>query len=86
MADLLQIGYSTYKNYELGRSEPSIEILTRIADYFNVTIDYLVGRENNRFIDTSTLSSVQIVLLNKIKKMSKPEYEDLLVYIETKEK
>lgn len=31
--------------YESGEREPSIQTLTVIADYFQVSLDYLVGRE-----------------------------------------
>ena len=34
----------TYQNYELMTREPKIEILIRIADLFETSIDYLVGR------------------------------------------
>ena len=34
----------TYQNYELMTREPKIEILVRIADYFDVSLDYLTGR------------------------------------------
>lgn len=34
----------TYQNYELMTREPKLEILIRIAELFNVSIDYLVGR------------------------------------------
>lgn len=32
-----------YQNYELMTREPRLEILVRIADKFNVSLDYLVG-------------------------------------------
>lgn len=38
----------TYQNYELMTREPKIEILIRIADFFDVSIDYLVGRTDNK--------------------------------------
>ncbi|MBQ8002508.1 MAG: helix-turn-helix transcriptional regulator [Clostridia bacterium] len=38
----------TYQNYELMTREPKIEILIRIADLYNVTIDYLVGRTDSK--------------------------------------
>ncbi len=34
----------TYQNYELMTREPKIEILIRIADFYKVSLDYLVGR------------------------------------------
>ncbi|MBQ6795084.1 MAG: helix-turn-helix transcriptional regulator [Clostridia bacterium] len=38
----------TYQNYELMTREPKIEILIRIADLYDVSIDYLVGRTNTK--------------------------------------
>lgn len=37
----------TYSRYENGVNEPSIEILVKIADYFQVSIDDLLGRKCN---------------------------------------
>ena len=34
----------TYSNYELMTREPKLEILVKIADAFEVSLDYLVGR------------------------------------------
>lgn len=33
-----------YQNYELKTREPKLEILVRIADVFDVSLDYLTGR------------------------------------------
>lgn len=38
----------TYQNYELMTRQPKIEILIKIADLFDVSIDYLVGRTNEK--------------------------------------
>jgi transcriptional regulator with XRE-family HTH domain len=39
------LGYSqqTYSRYENGITEPSLETLINIANYFNTSIDYLLG-------------------------------------------
>lgn len=37
-------GESTWKNWENGTNRPSFERLVSIADFFNVTVDYLLGR------------------------------------------
>lgn len=37
-----------YQNYELGTREPKVSILIRIADLFNVSMDYLVGRSDKK--------------------------------------
>lgn len=36
--------YSTYNNYEVGSSEPKIDMLIKIADLLNISLDDLVGR------------------------------------------
>ena len=41
----------TYQNYELMTREPKLEILVRIADLFHVSLDYLVGRTDNKKIN-----------------------------------
>ena len=37
-----------YQNYELMTREPKLEILIKIADLFNVSLDYLTGRTNTK--------------------------------------
>lgn len=44
MAEFLQIAQPSYIRYENGSSEPSLESLVKIADYFDVSVDYLLGR------------------------------------------
>lgn len=43
-ARLLDLPYTTYVNYEKGLREPTSELLIQIADFFGVSIDYLLGR------------------------------------------
>ena len=45
MANILKISRSSIGMYEHAEREPSFEILESIADYFNVDIDYLIGRK-----------------------------------------
>ena len=37
-----------YQNYELMTREPKLEILVRIADFYEVSLDYLVGRTDKK--------------------------------------
>ena len=41
----------TYQNYELMTREPKLEILIRIAEMFNVSLDYLVGRTDKKRVN-----------------------------------
>ena len=50
LAKILKISRSTIGMYENGSREPDYETLENIADYFNVDIDYLLGRTNKTTI------------------------------------
>lgn len=53
----LGIPYTTYVNYEKGLREPNSEMLINISNFFNCTIDYLLGKSNDR-IDENLLDKV----------------------------
>ena len=48
LADYLGVRQTTYSKYELGRIEVQVEVLIKLADYYQVSLDYLVGREGKR--------------------------------------
>jgi len=48
LAKILQVSPSTIGMYEQGRRIPDTDKLNRIADYFNVSTDYLLGRTDIR--------------------------------------
>jgi transcriptional regulator with XRE-family HTH domain len=56
-ADQLGIAKSTYAGYESGYREPSLQSLSQIADLFETTVDYILGRtgEKQGPIDISAL-------------------------------
>lgn len=39
------ISFSTYQNYETGKRLPTADMLIKIADYYNVSVDYLLCRQ-----------------------------------------
>lgn len=48
VAKALKIPYSTYVNYEKGTREPNSEMLITLADYYGVSIDYIIGRTESK--------------------------------------
>lgn len=54
LALALNISVSTLGMYEQGRREPNIDMLIKMANFFDVSIDFLVGRsfknENNELL------------------------------------
>lgn len=51
VAVALDVGMSTYCRYEQGKREPTASVLWRMADYYDVTVDYLLGRSERRKFD-----------------------------------
>lgn len=45
IADKLHLSRGTYAQYEIDRRVPEYATLEKLADFFEVSIDYLVGRE-----------------------------------------
>ena len=58
-ADRMGVTKQCVSNWENDNVQPSIEMLVKIADYFNVTTDYLLGRDEKRLIDVSHLTDEQ---------------------------
>lgn len=48
LADAIQVSQPSINKYENHNIEPDIEILGRMADFFNTSIDYIVGRTEVR--------------------------------------
>ena len=48
IALMLNIKQNTYSQYENGKREVPINILWKLTDFYDVSIDYLVGREKER--------------------------------------
>ena len=46
LAELLQVHQTTYSSYELGKLGIPAEALMQLADFYQVSVDYLLGRTN----------------------------------------
>lgn len=49
MAQELGLTHRSYRRYESGESEPTLSVLIKLADYFQVSLDYLAGRTDEKF-------------------------------------
>lgn len=50
IAKYLNVSQNTYSQYETGVISLTAEILIKLSDYYNVSIDYLLDRTNNPHI------------------------------------
>jgi len=48
VADKLNVARTSYTAYENGTKQPTLETLINIADFFDVSIDYLLGRNEQK--------------------------------------
>ena len=44
LADTLNVTRSAYSNYENGIRDVPIEVLSRLADFYGTSVDYIIGR------------------------------------------
>ncbi len=47
LAEYLNIKQNTYSQYENGKREIPLDTLWKLADYYNTSVDYLIGRTDN---------------------------------------
>ncbi|MBQ9948410.1 MAG: helix-turn-helix transcriptional regulator [Oscillospiraceae bacterium] len=46
IADVLEIKQQQYQRYESGQREIPLHLLIKLADFYNVSLDYLAGRSD----------------------------------------
>ena len=72
---------SMVSSYETDIRLPSFEVMVRLADLFGVTVDYLLCREDRRFLDISALSDEEAAavcsLVELLKKRTGPAASDI---------
>ena len=56
----LNIHRGSLSNWETGRRTPDSEMLLKIANYFNVSVDYLLGNDVNNADDTKISNLIKI--------------------------
>lgn len=75
------LSQNTISKWELGQANPDIATLIKLADYFNVTIDYLVGRsEQPIFMKNRT--QVEERLLEKYRMLDRYDRPKVEGYID----
>lgn len=72
LSEYLEVGMSTYGAYERGKIMPPMEKINRLAEFFDVSTDYLIGNTNDRKREFITYNRTDISvsienLLNHLK-------------------
>ncbi len=69
VAEQVGISSSTLADYEIGHRQPSLPVLVSLAEIYNVTTDYLLGRDNTipfYTLDITNLNDAQLDAIRQI--------------------
>ena len=69
------VSESTVSLYENGKHQPDNDMLLRIAECLNVTVDYLLGRESR-----DVLSPIETELLSIFRRLNADGQQSLMTY------
>ncbi|MBE6924159.1 MAG: helix-turn-helix transcriptional regulator [Ruminococcaceae bacterium] len=71
LADAIGVSQQSINKYENHNVEPDISTLIRIAGYFDVSVDYLVGHPiTSDSVDDRNLSPEEICFIQKLRRLS----------------
>ena len=81
------IPYTTYTKYEYGERELGLGSLQKLADFYGVTTDYLLGRESvseddlTTVIKNSNVQDLEEILIRQYLKLSNDQRESVLEFL-----
>lgn len=79
LCEKINISKNTYVNYEQGKREPPFELIIKLANFYEVSIDYISGKTNNKKgINQSDLSDREQRLISIFREMTREEQGRLL--------
>lgn len=89
LGKLLNVTQSTIAYYESGKKQPSLETIVIIADYFRVSVDYLLDRIGSSIsptLQTTGLSQENLDLLGRLNNLTDTDRKEIESYIQFKER
>lgn len=72
LADDLKINQQSINGYENRGTEPDIQMLIKLAEYFHTSIDYLVGYEKIRNKKLVSITDDEIRIIEKLRILPEP--------------
>lgn len=67
LAKILNIDQTTVSKWEVGKAIPDYDTLQRLADFYNVSVDYLLGRENKHFVSPTFEQNTALIRLKELR-------------------
>ncbi|MBQ7327335.1 MAG: helix-turn-helix transcriptional regulator [Clostridia bacterium] len=70
-----------YGYYESGRSEPPIDLLLKLADFFGCSVDYLIGHQTKELLHLDSFTPMQQSLVKMVKQLSPDQTLQVVGYV-----
>ena len=87
LADAIGISQPSINKYENHNIEPEIEILIRLADYFNTSVDYIIGHTDIRrkieHMEEYSLNKNEADLITRFRSLTENEKQCIALTIQT---
>ena len=82
LGEILEVGKSTVSMWENGKNYPTASMLQKIAKYFNVSTDYLLGKTDikNELLTSITLDEFEVAFHGEVKDLTPEAKEKILEY------
>ena len=87
LADVISVSQQSINKYENHNIEPDIESMVRIADFFNTSVDYLIGHSDVRHkiehVRAYDLNIEEAQLINGYRELSDRQKQTVLLVVES---
>lgn len=78
----MNVSQAMISKYELGQSEPDIQMIRKLSDFFHVSSDYLLGISDSRiYVSVVTLSDDEKEILSNYKRMDEIQKIKVTAYM-----
>lgn len=81
LAPQLKLKQATYANYEIEKTQPTIETLCRIADFYGVSLDYLCNHTTKNKIDLGYIDEKTITITRLTQQLTDKNKDQAFYYI-----
>lgn len=84
LADKIGVSQQSINKYENHNIEPDIETLIRIADYFNTTVDNVIGHSTSTNLDSQgvPISAEESRIINSYRRLSDKQKQSIVLILE----
>ena len=82
VARLVGVSKGAISAYETDIRQPSYEVLIRLANLYRVSVDYLLGRTDDRTLDISGLTAHEVAMITELVASMSAKNQKMEEYIE----